>query len=118
MARLHWFGRMIGNSDMHPGNLGFQLTDRGPLALAPVYDMLPMSLAPTSSGAMRPATALALGAPARSAKSDAIGWAARLAERFWLQVAASERIRSEDLKRIAHDNAAVVARYSDSFASR
>src|SRR3546814_15107976 len=41
IARLYWFGRLIGNSDMHPGNLGFHLVDAGPLGLAPAYDMLP-----------------------------------------------------------------------------
>ena len=47
MAHLHAFGRLIGNSDTHQGNLGFLLVDRGPLPLAPVYGMLPMSLAPS-----------------------------------------------------------------------
>lgn len=117
MACLHWFGRMIGNSDMHPGNLGFQLVDHGPLALAPVYDMLPMSLAPSSTGAVRPASPLALAAPTRPGQSSPIGWAARLAEQFWMRVAASERIQGEELRRIARDNAAVVARYAEAFAS-
>src|SRR5690606_36420964 len=53
IARLWWFGRLIGNSDMHPGSLGFHLVDAGPLALAPAYDMLPMSLAPSRTGAVR-----------------------------------------------------------------
>lgn len=44
------FGRLIGNSDMHAGNLGL-LVDRdgiasGRFALAPVYDMLPMRWRP------------------------------------------------------------------------
>lgn len=90
---------------------------QGAQALAPVYDLLPMSLAPASSGALRPATALALGAPTRSAQSDAIGWAARLAEGFWLQVAASERSGSKDFKRLAQDNAAAVARHARAFAN-
>ena len=78
-----------------------------------------MSPAPDSSGGVRPAIALVLGAirSARSAQSDAIGWAARLAEGFWLQVAASERSGSEDFKRLAQDNAAAVTRYAGAFAN-
>jgi len=53
MGRLHVFGRLIGNSDMHQGNLSFRLVDRGPLPLAPAYDMLPMSLAPSRTGVLR-----------------------------------------------------------------
>lgn len=68
LARLWHFGQLIGNSDMHDGNLSFQLSTglsgsdgagvpqlssqrelarRGSrLRLAPVYDMLPMRYAP------------------------------------------------------------------------
>lgn len=47
---LHAFGTLIGNTDMHPGNLSF-VTDSGrPYQLAPAYDMLPMAFAPRSSG--------------------------------------------------------------------
>jgi len=49
-CRLHAFGTLIGNTDMHPGNLSF-VTDSGrPYELAPAYDMLPMAFAPRSSG--------------------------------------------------------------------
>ena len=47
------FGRLVGNTDMHAGNLGlFALGDtlkdlaKGRFALAPVYDMLPMRFKP------------------------------------------------------------------------
>lgn len=51
---LYWaFGRLIANSDMHQGNLSFLRPERRPVALAPLYDMLPMAFAPTSSGNMR-----------------------------------------------------------------
>lgn len=47
---LHAFGTLIGNTDMHPGNLSF-VTDGGrPYELAPAYDMLPMAFAPRNSG--------------------------------------------------------------------
>jgi hypothetical protein len=44
------FGRAIGNTDMHLGNLSFLETDRRLLTVAPVYDMLPMAYIPTSAG--------------------------------------------------------------------
>lgn len=50
---LYWaFGRLIANSDMHQGNLSFLRPERRPVVLAPLYDMLPMAFAPTSSGNM------------------------------------------------------------------
>lgn len=63
MARLHGFGRLIGSSEMHAGNLGVLLTDTGPRVLAPAYDMLPVSLAPSNTGALRAAAVLQLSAP-------------------------------------------------------
>ena len=43
----HAFGALIGNTDMHFGNLAFFLGDTLPLRAAPAYDMLPMLWAPT-----------------------------------------------------------------------
>ena len=52
-ALLYAFGTLIGNTDMHPGNLSF-ISDSGPpCALAPAYDMLPMGFCPTGAGALR-----------------------------------------------------------------
>lgn len=50
-AALLWaFGTLIGNTDMHTGNLSF-ISDHGrPYALAPAYDMTPMAFAPRSGG--------------------------------------------------------------------
>ena len=45
---LWWYGRLIGNADMHLGNLSFWPRDR--LVLAPAYDMLPMLYAPLPGG--------------------------------------------------------------------
>jgi len=45
------YGRLIGNTDMHAGNLSFYISpdslNRGIFTLAPVYDMLPMCWQPT-----------------------------------------------------------------------
>lgn len=50
IQHLYAFGRLIGNSDMHGGNLSFFHTGHKPLTLAPIYDMLPMAFAPRASG--------------------------------------------------------------------
>ncbi|MBK0034479.1 HipA domain-containing protein [Erwinia sp. S43] len=43
---------LIGNTDMHHGNLSF-ISDRGrPYHLAPAYDILPMGFAPRAGGAI------------------------------------------------------------------
>ena len=52
IQHLWWFGRLIGNSDMHTGNLSFR--PHGTLALAPAYDMLPMLFAPLPGGEVPP----------------------------------------------------------------
>lgn len=52
-ALLYAFGTLIGNTDMHAGNLSF-VSDRGrPYSLSPAYDMLPMAFSPTSGGVIR-----------------------------------------------------------------
>ena len=43
---LWWFGKLIGNTDMHHGNVAFLPG----LTLAPAYDMLPMMFAPQLGG--------------------------------------------------------------------
>lgn len=80
---LHHFGRLIGNSDMHSGNLGLfvELQAKPRFALAPVYDMLPMRWRPDATRG---------GAPDYSAfEPDAIAMssaAAPIALRFWERV--------------------------------
>ena len=64
------FGRLIGNTDMHFGNLALFLEPELPLRLAPTYDMLPMLWAP------RPGDATA----------------AEMAQNFWQRVAGDGRI--------------------------
>lgn len=52
-AALLWaFGTLIGNTDMHAGNLSFISLHGRPYQLAPAYDMLPMGFAPRSGGAL------------------------------------------------------------------
>ena len=49
-ALLQAFGVLIGNTDMHAGNLSFVSEHGRPYQLAPAYDMLPMGFAPRSGG--------------------------------------------------------------------
>jgi hypothetical protein len=54
VAELLWaFGTLIGNTDMHNGNLSFIADDGRPYRLAPAYDMTPMGFRPTSGGALQ-----------------------------------------------------------------
>lgn len=60
-AELLWaFGTLIGNTDMHLGNLSF-IADRGrPWRLAPAYDMTCMAFRPTGSGRLQDSLANAV----------------------------------------------------------
>lgn len=59
-ARLWAFGMLIGNTDMHHGNLSFISRHGRPYHLAPAYDILPMGFAPRTGGTivnqLRPAS--------------------------------------------------------------
>jgi hypothetical protein len=50
MSVLRAFGGIIGNTDMHLGNVAFFTDDYESFRLAPAYDMLPMGLRPTAQG--------------------------------------------------------------------
>lgn len=113
MAQLYWFGRFIGNSDMHLGNIGFHLTDEGPLALSPVYDMLPMYMASSSGGNLRQLLPLTIGAPARAGQAAHIAWAVPLAMAFWQQVAGAGV--DPAIQAVAVQNLDVVSRYGQRF---
>ncbi|MBU3738810.1 MAG: type II toxin-antitoxin system HipA family toxin YjjJ [Rhodoferax sp.] len=49
---LYAFGTLIGNTDMHHGNLSFLGPPGHPYPLAPAYDMLPMGFQPGSGGGL------------------------------------------------------------------
>jgi len=52
-ANILWaFGTLIGNSDMHNGNLSFLSEHGRPYSIAPAYDMTPMAFAPRSGGGL------------------------------------------------------------------
>jgi serine/threonine protein kinase HipA of HipAB toxin-antitoxin module len=102
---LELFGRLIGNSDMHLGNLSLLTDGVRAQRLAPVYDMLPMCYAPRH-GEIQPRR-LDLPEPH---PSMATAWqaASEIALAFWREVAADERI-SDGFRAIAAEAGAEVA---------
>ncbi|HJU39035.1 MAG TPA: type II toxin-antitoxin system HipA family toxin YjjJ, partial [Tahibacter sp.] len=84
LRRVGWFGELIANTDMHLGNFGLVLTDTAPLRAAPVFDMLPMLLRPTSQGIVIEREYVA---PMPAAGQVAHWqWAAAAALEFWQEV--------------------------------
>lgn len=89
-ALLHAFGTLIGNTDMHHGNLSFTSEPGQPCVLAPAYDMLPMGFAPRASGELPDQLP-----PARlHASVPAPVWARAqgLARDFWARVSQDGRL--------------------------
>lgn len=91
-ALLH-FGRLIGNTDMHFGNLSLRVTladlPRGRFTLAPLYDMLPMRWRPdVHSGELGPL-------PFTPDTADLQSPARPVAMLFWQRCARSPAISSE-----------------------
>lgn len=87
-----WFGRLIANTDMHPGNLSLRPA-QGRLALAPAYDMLPMLHAPLAGGEVPPREfEPPLPLPA---ERDAWHVACGAAHQFWAAAADDPRISAE-----------------------
>lgn len=95
---LQCFGELIGNSDMHFGNLSFFLSDTLPLKECPCYDMLPMLWAPGPQGEMRAWTF----SPKPPTPRTSVAWlaAAEMAVEFWQSVMDDSNL-SADFKSIA-----------------
>jgi hypothetical protein len=102
IVRLHWFGRLIANTDMHDGNLAF----RPGLALAPAYDMLPMLYAPARGGELPERRY----DPPLPLPNEAVAWrtAAEAARAFWLRGAGDGRI-GEPFRRTCEENSRALA---------
>jgi hypothetical protein len=93
ITRLWHFGQLIGNTDMHDGNLSFepQPAPAGRrLMLAPAYDMLPMLYAPQRGVELPPVHF----APRLPLPAEREAWqaAAIAAEQFWSRAAQDARI--------------------------
>ena len=111
VQKLHAFGVLIGNSDMHTGNLSFlvdNVTKPVPeFALAPVYDMLPMSLAPRPSGQIPDTLPL----PKIGINPPLEIWREMLpmARDYWLQVATHTGV-ADDVRQMAQNQAEILSR--------
>jgi hypothetical protein len=109
IRRVATFGRLIGNTDMHFGNISFYLTFEGPFILAPIYDMLPMMYAPTVANAI-PNREFELPLP----NADSLDiWRdmTKIAKGFWESVG-SHGLISRGFKLIANRNAEIVGQAS------
>ena len=93
------FGRLIGNSDMHRGNLSFVPTV--PMQVSPVYDMLPMAFAPLQSGEI-PGVTFTPEVPT-PAQRPAWNQARHAAQAFW-QTAAEDMRISQNFRALCTEN--------------
>jgi hypothetical protein len=107
IRRAATFGQLIGNSDMHFGNLSFFASLGREFSLAPIYDMLPMMYAPVAGDEL-PDRQFETALP--SAGNLSI-WKsmAEAAEEYWREVASHELISTEFAAR-ALENAEAVLR--------
>lgn len=96
--RLQAFGELIGNTDMHFGNLSLWLNDALPFRITPSYDMLPMLWAPGPQGELVERVFSPL--PPAPAALDAWRAAFQLALEFWQNLAADDQLSAE-FKRFA-----------------
>lgn len=112
IQRLQWFGRFIGNTDMHFGNLSFRADpDRLLVSLAPVYDMLPMHYRPGAGGTVRDRP---YDLPLPVKNLDIWQWAANAALVLWERAANDARI-DPAFRGIAEDNRARIAQMLQRF---
>lgn len=93
IALLETFGHMIGNTDMHMGNLSFTTADYQVFTTAESYDMLPMMLAPTPRAEL-PRRELRV-PPPRAATAAIWEEARALALVFWTRLAGDGRVSGE-----------------------
>ncbi len=103
--RTLWaYGKLIGNTDMHKGNLSF--VPGQVLQVAPVYDMLPMLYAPLAGGEV-PTSSFAPGLPTPKERP---AWllASGAALVFWQSAASDQRI-SAPFREICRQNVGTLA---------
>ena len=109
--QLRWlwcFGDLIGNTDMHFGNVSFRLTANPPFELCPAYDMLPMAFAPDRQGELRAPSFTPR--PPLPSVVDVWPQAAEAAQAFWTQVE-TEALVSEEFRGLANACRQAVSRW-------
>lgn len=105
IRKLRAFGELIGNTDMHFGNLAFFMDDSLPFRVAPAYDMLPMLWAPGSQGEL--VERQFSPPPPIPAMLEPWQQAADLAEDFWIRLEGDSRL-SREFAEIARESGARV----------
>ena len=110
IRRTWLFGQLIGNTDMHDGNLSFIPVTDGDgtvFTVAPIYDMLPMTYAPVRGVELPPRSYV----PRLPLPAEAAAWrdAAAAALVFWALAANDDRISAE-FRRTCSDNEALLRR--------
>ena len=98
------YGRLIGNSDMHFGNLSLYAPDpaAGRFSLAPAYDMLPMRYRPDIH---QGDTDYSFIEPSRPTRGYQAEWdqGMRMAHEFWRHLADQPAV-SESMRKVAERN--------------
>ena len=111
IADLEAFGRLIGNTDMHYGNLSFFRQDppsNAAFELAPVYDQLPMLYAPIAGEVVQRKLSETVLAPSAEALPN-FRQVVELASDFWSRVADHPQV-SAPIRTIAATNRVLVAK--------
>lgn len=91
IGQLWYFGQLINNTDMHPGNLSLTMA-RDSFRLMPCYDMCSMGFAPKSGGEVQPFLFDASNIPDANISEDELERLKGLAHTFWNNVAKDDRI--------------------------
>ena len=113
LSALWWFGTLIGNTDMHYGNISLYLERNRPISLAPSYDMLPMLYRPNIEGSLPDRPITPPPPPPESIKC----WsrASALASTFWTSLSKSSDVSSA-FRKIAKQNLDSISKYNKQFS--
>lgn len=105
---LEVFGKLIGNTDRHHGNISFFCDGEKITGLAPVYDMLPMMYAPQQNQLIeRPFDP----APPKVSELSAWNTALAAARDFWVYVQKSSQV-SKEFKSLTSSHASKLDHFS------
>lgn len=90
----HQFGKMIGNTDMHLGNLSFSIQN-DQFTLLPVYDMCSMRFAPLSNGEVVAYGRVNMFSAKVNLTNEITRIVTDMIDKFWSRVVDDERISDE-----------------------
>lgn len=113
LSLLWWFGTLIGNTDMHYGNVSLYLSRNRPIELAPAYDMLPMLYRPDIEGRL-PVQPLS---PKPPPPEFAASWlrANDIAIDYWSNLSKSS-VATAEFREMAEKNLSIISGYRKKWA--